>query len=177
MVESETHKFIKKKIAESLKELGYNVETEIKYGKGRIDVLAEKEGNFVKVEVYNSHISDWVVAEINGEITEVETRHIESLEDQFNRMSNISKAILSAEQFKIFQRLYYYYVVLDGIKILYGPDMARFCVEKIPFYQQMYPEHNVQLFKKPNAIIDIIEARRLSASKPSNTSDKIIGSE
>lgn len=73
MTESKTHRFIKEKIAEAFRELGYNTETEKRVKEGRLDVYAEKNGNEVKVEVYKSHIADWIVMKVHGDIPELES--------------------------------------------------------------------------------------------------------
>ena len=70
--ESATHEFIKNKIAESLSELGYDTKTEVVTREGRLDVHAVKDGNEINVEVYKTHIPEWIVAKINGSIPEIE---------------------------------------------------------------------------------------------------------
>ena len=72
LTESGTHKFIKEKIAEALSELGYDTKTEHRVKDGRLDVYAKKGKNEVKVEVIKTHIPEWILAEITGEILEKE---------------------------------------------------------------------------------------------------------
>ena len=67
MVESESHKFIKERIAEALRELGYHVKTEARVAEGRADVLALKDGEEVRVEVYKTNIP-WFLVRIKGDI-------------------------------------------------------------------------------------------------------------
>lgn len=70
MTESDTHKFIKNKIAESLSEIGFDVKTEVVTKEGRLDVLASKDGHELKVEVYKTHIPDWLLVKVHGDINE-----------------------------------------------------------------------------------------------------------
>lgn len=72
MTESNTHKFIKEKIAEAFRELGYATEIEKRVKEGRLDVYAEKDGNKVSVEVFKSHIPEWIVTKVHGDIPELE---------------------------------------------------------------------------------------------------------
>ena len=68
MGESDTHRFIKEKIAEALSELSYKVATESREGGKRLDVKAEKDGDIVNVEVIKSHIPEWLLVRVEGDL-------------------------------------------------------------------------------------------------------------
>jgi len=74
MTESETHRFIKNKIASALEELGYTIEQEKHTNEGRLDVYAKKDGNEINIEVYKTHIPNWIIAKVKGEINEIEVK-------------------------------------------------------------------------------------------------------
>jgi hypothetical protein len=68
MTESAIHKFLKYKIAEGFKELGYEVDIEASCPEGRIDVSAKhKDGSIINVEVINTHISEWVLVKVGSD--------------------------------------------------------------------------------------------------------------
>ena len=69
MGETKIHKLVKEKIAEALREEGYEAETEVLTEKGRLDVYATKEGEEpIKVEVQHTHIPNWVLVEVKGNL-------------------------------------------------------------------------------------------------------------
>ena len=68
MGESDTHRFIKQKVADALRERGYKVQTEQPVEEGRLDVRAEKDGELIQVEVIKSHIPQWILVKVKGDL-------------------------------------------------------------------------------------------------------------
>lgn len=69
MTESEIHKLIKEKIAEALRELGYETRTEYVVTEGRLDVFAyKKDCEPIRVEVQHTNIPDWILAKVKGDL-------------------------------------------------------------------------------------------------------------
>lgn len=66
MVESEIHRFIKEKITEALREEGYSANMEVLTSKGIVDVVAEKDGQKIKVEVIKTHAPEWLFVKVKG---------------------------------------------------------------------------------------------------------------
>ena len=69
MVESKTHKFLKQKLAFALEELGFQVQTEKQTNNGRIDVYGKKGNNEINIEVFKTHLPDYLVIKVKGDIT------------------------------------------------------------------------------------------------------------
>jgi hypothetical protein len=73
MVESQTHKHIKKILAEGLEQLGYRTEVEKRFDGGIMDVSAvNAEGNEIEIEVCKTHMPDRFVVNVKGDIAELE---------------------------------------------------------------------------------------------------------
>lgn len=69
MVETIIHRLVKEKIAEALRELGYDAKVEHVVEQGRLDVFATKEGcEPIKVEVVHTHVPNWIMLEVKGDI-------------------------------------------------------------------------------------------------------------
>ena len=68
MPESETHKFLKNKLALVLEQEGYKVKTEFKTNEGRIDVFGEKGEEQISIEVFKTHIPNWLIAKVKGDL-------------------------------------------------------------------------------------------------------------
>ena len=68
MSESKTHKFLKQKLALALKKQSFQVETEKKTDMGRIDVYGKKGNNEIKIEVFKTHLPQYLVTKVKGNI-------------------------------------------------------------------------------------------------------------
>ena len=84
MTESDLHKTIKRKVSEGLEELGYETKMEARVKKGRVDVLAVKDGKELKVEIANTHIPEWVLVEMKQKPNV--RRFMQSLNDDMGKI-------------------------------------------------------------------------------------------
>ncbi len=66
--ESEIHKLIKIKVGEALESFGYDVTLEKITDDGRIDVFGSKGSNEIKVEIIKSHIPEWLLLKVHGDL-------------------------------------------------------------------------------------------------------------
>jgi len=65
-METQIHNKIKNKVAEAFTELGYDAKTEVVVKDGRLDVLAVKGDEELKVEIINTHCPDWILVKVLG---------------------------------------------------------------------------------------------------------------
>ncbi|MGH9921572.1 MAG: hypothetical protein ACRD38_02350 [Nitrososphaerales archaeon] len=66
--ESKTHYFIKETIAKALRKLGYVVTTEARTEGVRLDILAKKGAEVLKIEIQKTHAPEWLIARVRGDI-------------------------------------------------------------------------------------------------------------